>query len=161
MLKSISVSKNVLNGCILKGTEMLIIMYSFVSIQVVRMSTIIVWFVDRFSIIRFSTLIAYLSSVARGGYSPPLAWKVCKIARFECFWGRFSLQKWKQPPNGIWEQKLWRTCCDLNQKIGVFFWSSPKVGWEKTFFFLQRSLSFGRKNCLNFGEDLFFFLEIT
>ena len=44
MLKSISVSKDVLNGCILKGTEMLIIMYSFVSIQVVRMSTIIVWF---------------------------------------------------------------------------------------------------------------------
>ena len=41
------------------------------------------------------------SSVARGGpggLEPPLACEVCKIARFWCFWGRFLVKNWKQPP---------------------------------------------------------------
>ena len=58
------------------------------------------------------------------------------------------------PPNGIGEQKLWRTCCYLDQKSGFFvFWSSPTEIWWRPFFW--RSPNFGRKNRFNFGEDLF------
>ena len=39
------------------------------------------------------------SSVARGGArAPPLVCKVCKIARFCCFWDQFLVKNWKQPP---------------------------------------------------------------
>ena len=72
------------------------------------------------------------------------------------------------PPNGIGDQKLWRTCCDLDHKTGVFFGTRLKLVretdwiWMKTFlffffffFFFGRPPNFRRKNRFNFSEDLF------
>ena len=73
-------------------------------------------------------------SVDRGG--GVLAGEVCKIARFWCFWGRFLVKNWKQPPPiGNWVPKLWSTCRDTA-------WKSVWIS------------DYGRKISLNFGEDL-------
>ena len=77
----------------------------------------------------------------------------------------FCSKNKNSPPNGIGKQRLWRTCCYLDQKSEVFFsWSYlklvKKMDWisVKTFFFFFFfwSPNFGRKNRFNCGEDLFF-----
>ena len=74
-----------------------------------------------------------------GARAPPLACEVCKIARFWCFWGRFLVKNWKQPPP---QRKLGA------EVVKWMSWCGIKSVWIS---------DFGRKTSLNFGEDLFFF----
>ena len=99
-------------------------------------------FLTCFSVAPFTCNTHWSSSVARGGgggsSSLPLACEVCKIARFWCFWGRFLVIKWKQPP----QKKLG---AEVVKYMSGLAWKSVWIS------------DFGRKIRLNFGEDLFFF----
>ena len=89
--------------------------------------------------------IARPSSVASGGRGSSLfRWpeKNATYHVFSAFDADFCSKNENSPPStGIGDQKLWKTCCDMDQKTGVFFWTSPKVG---------------QKSWLNLGENLFF-----
>ena len=103
------------------------------------------------------------SSVARGGEeggatAPLNGLKSMQNSMFLVLLRPIFAPKMKTAPtNGIWELKLWRTWRYLDQNSGGFlFWSSPKIREDLFFFFFWRSPNFGRKDRLNFGEDLFF-----
>ena len=79
-----------------------------------------------------------------GGARAPPHWpfKYAKSHVFGAFEAGFWWKNENSPPKGIWVPKLWSSCRDLASKT---VWTSE----------------FGRKIRLNFGEDLFFFSEIT
>ena len=99
--------------------------------------------------------------------------KVCKIARFWCFWGRFLVKNWKQPSP---QKKLgaevvkYMSWFGLKKRLNfrfwpknqsqfrwrLFFWRPPVLGLKKRLNFCRWSLNFGR-----WRPFFFFFLETT
>ena len=108
-----------------------------------------------------------LSSVARGGgggaTAPSLAWNECKIARFWCFWGRFLLQKWKQPPHGIRVSICKGLAVISTRKVEFFLvertpsWSGEETEfWWRPFFFFWDHLNTAGKTVSIFVKTFFF-----
>ena len=98
------------------------------------------------------------SSVARGGYSPPIGLKSMQNSTFLVLQRPIFAPKLKTalPPTGLGS----RSCEGLAviwTRIVEFFCSGAHPKLVKTFFFVfSRSPNLGRKNRLNLGEDLFF-----
>ena len=111
-------------------------------------------------------LLSVVSSVAREGFEPP-HWpkKYAKYHVFSAFEADFCSKNENSPPTEIGDEKLWRTCCDLDHghhlkllrktdwillktfffEITWFWTEKPIKIWWRPFFFL-RSPYFGRKN---------------
>ena len=87
------------------------------------------------------------SSVARGGkwcYSPPIGLKSMRNSMFFAVFSLICARRTKiAPPKRIRGDK-----------------KKASVHMKTFYFYFLKSPDFGRKNALNFGEDLFFF-EIT
>ena len=101
------------------------------------------------------------SSVARGGCRPPIGLKSMQNSMFFVLLRPIFAPKMKTapPPTGL----VSRSCEGLAviwNRIVEFFCSGAHPKFVKTLFifllFFFRSPNFGRKNRLNFGEDLFF-----
>ena len=104
------------------------------------------------------------SSVAKGGSSSPIGLKSMQNSTCLGFLMLIFAPKMKTaPPTGFGS----RSCEGIAviwTRIVEFFGSAAHPKSVKTFFvflFLWTSPEFRWKNSLNFGEDLFFFLEIT
>ena len=83
--------------------------------------------------------------------------------RSEFRWRLFVCFFWRSLDFG--EKTLWisvKTFFFVFLEI-TWFWTEKRseFRWRPFFYFFWRSLDFGEKNALNFGEDLFFSLEIT
>ena len=100
------------------------------------------------------------SSVAGGGGGAtvsPMGLKSMQNSTFLVLFGRFLLQKWKQPPNGIGEQKFVKDLLLFgSEKWSFLDWLN--FGEDLFFVFRDHLISAG-KTVSEEGEELFF-LEI-